>query len=343
MEINDPTADPGDLWQVTTGLLVIEMVEGAVQTGDDEFDWSPEPAEIPIAGDIDVIPGMTYARINELNLREVSGREEGTLINEAVREDEIVVDQQYDQYGVTAAYNVEIEGINNTVASPFWGFMNEQDLVYQDGEYVTDDLFLNPFYATGYPITEAHWTTVNVQGYPQDVLWQCFERRCLTYTPANESGWQVETGNVGQHYFHWRYGSQGPAMEAVDLAYVAIGDGGVLVIEIGCEDSLVTVEAEIQQLDSVEHQIQAALQKLFVTEHEQWSNTLYGQSVMVASVIVENGTATIRLDGQLLSDGVCDDPRIEEPIRATATQFSGVDDVQILLNGSPWEMGEQGQ
>jgi hypothetical protein len=27
----------------------------------------------------------------------------------------------------------------------------------------------------------------------------------------------------------------------------------------------------------------------------------------------------------------------------TATQFSGVDDIQILLNGSPWEMGEQGQ
>ena len=35
---------------------------------------------------------------------------------------------------------------------------------------------------------------------------QCFERRCLTYTPANPAGWQVEAGNVGQHYYQWRYG-----------------------------------------------------------------------------------------------------------------------------------------
>jgi hypothetical protein len=33
----------------------------------------------------------------------------------------------------------------------------------------------------------------------------------LTYTPGNPAGWQVEAGNVGQHYFQWRYG---------DLAFV---------------------------------------------------------------------------------------------------------------------------
>ncbi len=35
---------------------------------------------------------------------------------------------------------------------------------------------------------------------------QCFERRCLTYTPSNATGWQVEAGNVGRHYYTWRYG-----------------------------------------------------------------------------------------------------------------------------------------
>src|SRR5690606_18565814 len=30
-------------------------------------------------------------------------------------------------------------------------------------------------------------------------------RRCLTYTPDNPPGWQVEAGNVGQHYYEWRY------------------------------------------------------------------------------------------------------------------------------------------
>ncbi len=38
-----------------------------------------------------------------------------------------------------------------------------------------------------------------------DVLMQCFQRRCLTYTPGNAEGWQVEAGNVGRHYYEWRY------------------------------------------------------------------------------------------------------------------------------------------
>jgi hypothetical protein len=47
---------------------------------------------------------------------------------------------------------------------------------------------------------------VQVAGTPTDVLLQCFERRCLTYTPGNPDGWQVEAGNVGRHYYEWRYG-----------------------------------------------------------------------------------------------------------------------------------------
>jgi hypothetical protein len=39
------------------------------------------------------------------------------------------------------------------------------------------------------------------------VLVQCFERRCLTFTPDNSPESQVEAGNIGQHYYLWRYGS----------------------------------------------------------------------------------------------------------------------------------------
>ena len=59
---------------------------------------------------------------------------------------------------------------------------------------------------TGYPITEAYWATMKVAGTPRDVLLQCFERRCLTWTPGNPAGWLVESGNVGRHYYQWRYG-----------------------------------------------------------------------------------------------------------------------------------------
>jgi hypothetical protein len=42
------------------------------------------------------------------------------------------------------------------------------------------------------------------------VLVQLFERRILTYNPANPPAFQVEMGNVGRHYVAWRYGAAGP-------------------------------------------------------------------------------------------------------------------------------------
>jgi hypothetical protein len=111
-------------------------------------------------------------------------------------------------FGVTADYRVSVPGIEHQVASPFWAFINSSGTVNENGAYVDASLFLSAFYATGYPITEAYWANVKVGGTYQDVLLQCFERRCLTYTPGNAPGWQVEAGNVGQHYYTWRYGQQ---------------------------------------------------------------------------------------------------------------------------------------
>jgi hypothetical protein len=96
--------------------------------------------------------------------------------------------------------------LHHTIAAPFWDFMNSTGLVWEDGGYTDDTLFLNPFYATGRPITEAYWANVKVAETYQDLLMQCFERRCLTYTPGNDPTWQVEAGNVGRHYYEWRYG-----------------------------------------------------------------------------------------------------------------------------------------
>ena len=46
---------------------------------------------------------------------------------------------------------------------------------------------------------------VQVDGQPRTVLVQVFEHWTLTYTPDNPAGWQVELGNVGRHYYEWRY------------------------------------------------------------------------------------------------------------------------------------------
>jgi hypothetical protein len=83
--------------------------------------------------------------------------------------------------------------------------MNSSGPVYENGRY-GEGAIVDWLFAFGYPIGEAHWIVANVGGVPTDVLVQPFERRVLTYVPGNPPGFQVEMGNVGQHYYRWRYG-----------------------------------------------------------------------------------------------------------------------------------------
>ena len=58
----------------------------------------------------------------------------------------------------TAAQRVSVPGIDHQVAVAVLG-VHELDRAwcYEDGNCVTAPLFVNPFYATGFPITEAYW------------------------------------------------------------------------------------------------------------------------------------------------------------------------------------------
>jgi sugar lactone lactonase YvrE len=103
------------------------------------------------------------------------------------------------------------------VAEPFRQFMVSSGPVYEEGALTEAQLFPNPYYATGFPVSEAYWTTIRLGGTPTDVLLQCFERRCLTWTPGNAPEWRVEAGNVGRHYFAWRY----DAAQATSYAFMA--------------------------------------------------------------------------------------------------------------------------
>jgi hypothetical protein len=64
--------------------------------------------------------------------------------------------------------------------------------------------------SVGLPLAEPYWVRSNLAGQATWVLVQAFERRILTYTPINRPEWQVEMGNVGRHYFTWRYGEEPP-------------------------------------------------------------------------------------------------------------------------------------
>ncbi|MEZ4521321.1 MAG: hypothetical protein R3A46_06725 [Thermomicrobiales bacterium] len=202
MEITNPDADPGSIWYVTNGLLVVELITGEMQTGDDSF--VPRfPSESPVAGDQNLRNGPSYATFQTL-LEPVEDRSGALIVERLDWEGAVATDSALESTGVEVAYFDDVTGHN--VASPFWAFMNSSGTIWQSDQYVEGPLFPNPFYATGRPITEPYWADVSVAGTERLVLLQCFERRCLTYTPDNPAGWRVEAGNVGQHYYEWRYG-----------------------------------------------------------------------------------------------------------------------------------------
>jgi glucose/arabinose dehydrogenase len=203
MELTHPDGDASSIWHVTNGLLVVELVTGRVQIGDDAFQMR-RAAHVNVAGDPDDPAGPTYATFSAL--LDDPPRSDGDAITDRLaRDGSIVIDASLAMYGVTAAHRVQASGLDHRVASVFWEFMNSNGTVWDDG-YEDDWLFADPYYATGLPITEAYWATVRVGGTAHDVLLQCFERRCLTWTPQNPPGWQVEAGNVGLHHYMWRYG-----------------------------------------------------------------------------------------------------------------------------------------
>ena len=208
MELTDPNADPESIWYVTNGLLVMELATGRMQVGDNQF-VEREPADVNVAGDAGVESGVTYRFIGSLRAHPAAevGATLAWRLTPGAGGQDYVHDEAYAQYGVTAAYHVPETG--HAVASVFWDFMRSSGPVYQDGGIVEGHIFPSPFYATGFPITEAYWARIPVAGVERDVLIQCFERRCLTYTPGNPDGWQVEAGNVGRHYYEWRYGEAG--------------------------------------------------------------------------------------------------------------------------------------
>jgi glucose/arabinose dehydrogenase len=197
----DALADPSSPWFITQGLLAVELMTGNLQLGDHLFE-EHAPAEIPIAGDPDDVSGATYAAMGKLMFK--PPRQTGSIIVETVdSKGAVSVDLAFAEYGVFDEFFDEVT--HHNIASVFWAFMNSSGAIALNGDLAEGPLFEDPFYGVGRPVTEAFWATVRLAGEPQDVLTQCFERRCLTYAPDNPEGWQVESGNIGMHYREWRY------------------------------------------------------------------------------------------------------------------------------------------
>lgn len=176
---------------VTNGLLATELVTGRLQTGDTRFADRPSPA-IPIAGDSEG-GGLTYALLSTKGrqLLDPGPRHLGSYVLSVVSPTGEIAAQSGDAppYARYAIYEITTKHDVSRAFSDYRNTVGEETI--------------------GLAISQPFFTTVQVAGQERDVLVQVFERRVLTYTDSNPDGFKVEMGNVGQHYYRWRYGAPG--------------------------------------------------------------------------------------------------------------------------------------
>ncbi|MDQ6907138.1 MAG: hypothetical protein M3176_09940, partial [Chloroflexota bacterium] len=173
---------------VTSGLLASELITGQIQRADATFDPKPAP-NIPIAGDPD--GGLTYATLGAKAtlLATTPASRLGLPITAIVGADGTITPGTPGPFttGPTVIGNYDFPTQHN-VASAFADYRTKVGLQ-----------------TIGYAKSEPFMTTVKVGGVQKQVMVQVFERRVLTYTADNPDAFKVEMGNIGQHYFRWRY------------------------------------------------------------------------------------------------------------------------------------------
>ncbi|MBC8162109.1 MAG: hypothetical protein H7Z42_12930, partial [Roseiflexaceae bacterium] len=206
MEITNPGANRSSPWFVTNGLLVVEMARGQLQTGDRSF-TNRAAAEIPIAGDQSDRSAPTYASLAGVIARKDRDRS-GEYVAEMLERNGRTGDYTGARLKATQLVRFVPETGHN-IPEVFWGFLNARGTISEGGQ-TRQGALMDWLTTLGYPVSEPYWVNVTVDGEQRQVLVQPFERRVLTYDPANPSGWQVEMGNVGRHYHLWRYGRELP-------------------------------------------------------------------------------------------------------------------------------------
>ncbi len=168
---------------VTNGLLTVELLSGKVQTGDTTFEQR-QPAAVPVAGDPDnTFP--TYADLQTVTPRATQDSAPVTLL--------LRPSGPPPQYAA---------GASDPLAA-----VNDYDSVtgHRVPKAFVDFRAKAGVPAVGLAVTEPFWAEVKVAGIARTLMAQGFERRVLTYTPTNPDAFKVEFGNIGQHYYTWRY------------------------------------------------------------------------------------------------------------------------------------------
>jgi hypothetical protein len=197
--------------KVTNGLLATELIKGQIQVGDATFTPQAPPA-ISIAGDPDN-PGPTYASLatKAVSLLAASTSKVGSPVAATV----------------SAAGDVTNPAATATPPTTISAF--DDTTKHNVPKAFADYRAKAGLQTIGYGISEPFMATVKVAGAQKPVMIQVFERRVLTYTASNDPAFQVEMGNIGQHYYQWRYpnGAQAAPAASASASPAATTPSGV--------------------------------------------------------------------------------------------------------------------
>ncbi len=129
-----------------------------------------------------------------------------------------------------------------------------------------------------------------------------------------------------------------PSFTRTQIFLIALEDGGQSGQEIGCGDSVIPVEVQIEPTDAP---FTAALEQLFSVGESYGQSGLYNalsnSTLAVQGIDITDGHATVALTGQLQVAGTCETPRIQAQLEQTALQYSTIDSVEYTINGEPLE------
>jgi len=174
---------------VTNGLLASELVKGRLQTGDDTFQPKSAPA-LSMAGDPNS-GAPTYHEIATTGNGATTPKPDrtGQELRGAIT------------HGIYAEANAK-PGIGD-IAMAFFDPETKHNVMRAFLDY-RNKVGLT---TVGLAVTEPLAAKFRVGGVVHSGAVQVFERRVLTYTLDNPDPFKVEMGNIGQHYYQWRYGT----------------------------------------------------------------------------------------------------------------------------------------
>lgn len=133
------------------------------------------------------------------------------------------------------------------------------------------------------------------------------------------------------------------AVPAYKIFLIAVEDGGKNGKAIGCGDSAIAVDgaarADLTQLSPTRDRMKAAYEQLFAAKNDNlgqagYRNFLAGSKLQLDDLLLSDGKVLVKLGGNLVLNGTCDNPRVEAQLVETALQFPEVSEVTIMINGT---------